>query len=216
MQVKPKSSHQRWIYIYAAFALVATFWFYLHLAFKIQLVLLAPGVISLAYVFPVLKGRKRIRDLHFIKIFLIAIVWAWITVFIPALLLEVHYQGFIYLMFLERVLFIFAITLPFDIRDLLLDEEQAVKTLPSILGITATRRLAAIVLSILVLLVSTNLYLGNYSIEQSIGIFISVIIAYALIYFANPAKPDYYFTAYLDGTMVLQFGLVFLFTGGFY
>jgi 4-hydroxybenzoate polyprenyltransferase len=204
------SKAQRWIFSFAVLAVATAGILFLNLPSAIQIAIIVPGILSLAYVFPVLKGNKRIRDIHYLKIFLIALVWAWVTVGIPAIDLGLAPTMASPLMALERLLFIFAITLPFDIRDLLLDHQQAVKTLPGTIGLLATRRLATLVLVAMLLSIGVLYSWNIYTIGQSIALLISSTLAFVLIYKAHPQRPDYYFTGYLDGTMILQFLLFYL------
>ena len=99
-------------------------------------VLVLPGIMSLLYVLPILTKGRRLRDLNYLKIFVISIVWAMLTVALPSakqlIGLSSSTQS---ILFLERFLFIFAITLPFDIRDLSVDKLMEVKTIPAALGI---------------------------------------------------------------------------------
>ena len=83
---------------------------FFYLSIKMQLALILPGLISLGYVIPILGGKKRLRDLNHLKIYLIAVVWAWITVILPMLdedLLGTNNSATL-LLFLERMLFVFA------------------------------------------------------------------------------------------------------------
>jgi 4-hydroxybenzoate polyprenyltransferase len=201
---------QKWLYIYTILALLASLWFYLWLPPKIKYLLLLPGILSLAYVFPVLRGGRRIRDVHFIKIFLIALVWAWLTVWIPAFDLHLENQLVLWSMGLERLCFVFAITLPFDIRDLLLDSQQSVKTLPGLIGMPATRRLAFLLLLCMLIMTGVATYQNWYPVGAAMALFISAALAMVLVYRTNPDRPDLYFTGWLDGTMILQFLLVYL------
>ena len=201
---------QRAILVYAIISGLATLILFLFFQIKQQGLLVIPGIISLAYIFPVLKGGKRVRDIHFIKIFLIALVWAWITVVLPLSGDLLVLESEIIALYWERALFIFAITLPFDVRDLLLDADQEVKTLPALIGIKGTRLAASIALALGFLLASFNLAKMVYSPLEWGAIALSFLISYYLVYHAHEKQPDYYFTGYLDGTMILQFILVFL------
>ncbi|HKK75089.1 MAG TPA: hypothetical protein VJ953_08465 [Saprospiraceae bacterium] len=201
---------QKWLYAYALFSLLVALAFYIWLSPKVKLLLLLPGVLSLAYVFPVLRGGRRVRDIHFVKIFLIALVWAWLTVLIPAFDLHLAQQWLIGPMTVERLCFIFAITLPFDIRDLLLDTQQSVKTLPGLIGMPATRRLATVLLSIMLGMIILSTYWDWYSLWDALALIITAGIALLLIYRARPDQSDQYFSGWLDGTMILQFVLVYL------
>jgi len=122
--------------------------------------LVIPAILSLGYVLPFVKGNKRLRDFDYIKIFLVAIVWGVITVLMPILERTTDLTLSHLLILLERMLFIFAITLPFDIRDLKIDAHIDVKTIPSIIGIGKTKKLALFCLIIVVLLAGMNVYLG--------------------------------------------------------
>ncbi len=200
---------QQYILTYAIISGFITLVVFFFLDAATQVLLIMPGIISLAYIFPVLKGGKRVRDVHFIKIFLIALVWAWITVTIPASVDDVIFENQAIAIFWERAFFIFAITLPFDVRDLLLDADQDVLTLPRVLGARGTRTLAGIALLLSLILAIYNLGYVYTPLVWS-GLVLSLLIAYYLIYHAHEKQPDYYFTGYLDGTMILQFLLVFL------
>ena len=202
------------ILFYAAIGGVgATISFFL-LSTKMQIALVLPGLISLGYVIPILGGKKRLRDINQIKIYLIAVVWAWITVVLPILdagKLGIENSKTI-LLFLERMLFVFAITLPFDIRDLKVDGHTGVSTIPSQIGITKTKKLASIVLFIVLSLAAINFLLDHYTMSIFIAMAISCAVTNQLIQKCDTVRNDYYFTGLIDGTMIFQFILIFVAT----
>ena len=183
------------------------FWYLPNLA---QLMLVIPALISFGYVLPFLTGKRRLRDLNHLKIFLVAIVWAWITVLLPALIYPVEHSFSIIMILMERMLFIFAITLPFDIRDLKVDKENKVKTIPASIGIAKTKFLAGMCLLVALLLAGINLYFGWYSLEIFIGLTISFLLTFWLIYRSDKITHDYFYTGLMDGTMILQFVLIYI------
>ena len=124
------ASFKSHIFLYASLAAISGVYCFLQLPVPIQLALIIPGVFSLAYVIPFLGNQKRLRDINYIKIYLIAIVWAFVTVTLPALEKQMATTPAVILMTLERAVFIFLITIPFDIRDLKVDDFSDVKTLP--------------------------------------------------------------------------------------
>jgi hypothetical protein len=108
--------------------------------------LIAMGAIAVLYPLeiPVAKKQKiRLRDLPFLKIFLIALVWSGMAVLLPATeaggwdALNSKSIGLCMLQFL----FILSITLPFDINDWRIDRMTGVKTIPHILGIRKSQHL---------------------------------------------------------------------------
>lgn len=196
------------ILAYGFFALVAAGYLFITMPGEVKYLITLPAVISLLYVIPFLPGRKRFRDLHLVKIFTIAIAWAWVTASIPQYLI---YHGFSWPMlisFLERALFIFAITVPFDIRDLEVDAHTGVRTLPSIMGIRGSKMLALSCLFTHLIFVAHLSSTGFYAGQVIVPFLILFIVTGILIYRSAPGRDDYYFSGLLDGTMILQWLLV--------
>lgn len=202
------STFKSHIIIYAVLAGLGSAFYFFQTSFQIQLSLIIPAIISLAYVIPFLNGKRRLRDLGTIKIFLIAIVWSWVTVFLPALELNEIQDPAVWMMAMERALFIFAITLPFDIRDLKVDAHNEVATIPAKIGIPKTKKLGTLILIGMVIFVNINYQIGFYSKPSSLALLVSIISTYFLIQYSDNDQHDYYFTGVMDGTMIFQFLLV--------
>lgn len=198
------------IILYAFLSGMATIWFAWQLSWGVWWSLLPFGLISLGYVFPIFGRGKRLRDFHYIKFFLIGISWSWITVLLPALELDLAYNIPLVFLFLERLFFIFAITLPFDIRDLAIDRANDVKTIPSVLGIRRSKLLALVALLISTAFGALVFRLDAYSTGGFAGFVLSQIATGALVATTEPERHDYFFSGLLDGTMILQFLLVWL------
>lgn len=196
--------YQKHIWIYAAFAALGTAWFFFQLHWKSQLLLCLPALLSLGYVLPFLgKQKRRLRDIHFIKIFLVAFVWAAVTGLLPAVEANAPLDTTLWLLVVERTCFVFAITLPFDIRDLELDQKNRVKTIPAVIGVSKTLYLAWGLLAIAALIAC---YL--YPIGQASMLLLSFLIGALLIGYAPKQQHDYYFSALIDGLLWLQALLV--------
>ena len=114
-------------------------------------------------------------------------------------------------MLIERATFVFAITIPFDIRDLMLDASSSTATLPGHFGLKRAKWMALGSLGVTTLAVLANTYLGAYGTGATAALLLSVGSSAALIWGATPERHDYYFSGLLDGTMVFQAVLVFLF-----
>ncbi len=198
------------IKVYAFLGGVGALYCFFYLSFANQLLLVIPAILSLGYVLPFVKGDKRLRDFDYIKIFLIAIVWGVITVLMPILERTTELTLAHLLILSERMFFIFAITLPFDIRDLKIDAHIDVKTIPSMIGIDKTKKLSLISLILVVVLAGANLYLGTYQISHLVGIILSCSSTLLFINYSDKTDADYFFTGLMDGTMILQFLMVLL------
>ncbi|MCK5101288.1 MAG: hypothetical protein KAR17_00680 [Cyclobacteriaceae bacterium] len=164
------------------------------------------GLISTLYNVPEKsKGMFRfpLRSIPIVKIFLIAYVWSSMSSFLPAVI--THEQVFtsqIILVFIAHLLFIISITLPFDIRDFQVDNENALLTFPQLIGIIPTKLLAIVCLFIFTLIIS--------NITQTWYILYFSLFTSVLILNSSVKRKEYYFTFYLDGTIILYFITIIL------
>ena len=201
------------IKIYAFIGGLGALYFFFFLSFQNQLLVAIPAILALGYVLPFVRGERRLRDFDYIKIFLIAIVWAVITVIMPIFENTRHLSLSHFMLFLERAIFIFAITLPFDIRDLKVDAHIAVKTIPSRIGINKTKTLAGICFLMAFLLAIGNFGLELYIEKVLLALFISYLSSFLLVLYSDRVEDDYFFTGMMDGTMIIQFLLILNCTG---
>ena len=205
------ASYKNHILFYAFISAVLGAWFFFQMPPIIWLSVIIPTFISLGYVLPMYGKKRRLRDFDFIKIFLIAFVWAWITVWLPVQYAGVELNVSHLMILFERAFFVFAITIPFDIRDLKVDAHTNVQTIPGRLGIPKSRNLAWACLGIVFILAFANYYLEFYNLHVLTGMAISTATTSIFIYYSDKVEDDYFFTGLIDGTMILQFVLI-LFT----
>jgi 4-hydroxybenzoate polyprenyltransferase len=165
-----------------------------------QIQFLLPFVLGWGYVLPMGAGR-RLRDVGLNKLFVLAFVWAWATVVLPFADVDFRVLG---LPFFERFLFIFALTLPFDVRDLGLDKLEQVDTLAARLGAKNSIFLAVLLLLVWAA-VATWLYSSLIFVGAGLGVSAAVL---GLLRYPKP--PDWYFSVLLDGLIIIVFMAVFL------
>ncbi|HLN74828.1 MAG TPA: UbiA family prenyltransferase [Prolixibacteraceae bacterium] len=185
------------------------------LAKKEVIFTLAPiAMITLFYSLPVFKRNVflfRLREIPLLKIFLISFVWSAITILLPIIQSALPFDRMhVILMLAERFLFVFAITIPFDIRDVVIDQQSGLKTIPILLGEKWSLRISNMALLLFMLLC-----LYHYSASNE-GFLLMALILSALttLFFINNQelkKMAYYHYGLLDGTMLLQGLLVLLF-----
>ena len=171
------------------------------------------GIVSLAYEIPV-RG-KRLREIGLLKLFLIAFVWGAVTVLMPAVHAGWHWQSAnVWLLLAERSLFILAITLPFDLRDVLIDRLLQVETVPSRIGPKATIRLSVGLLAgawwleLIRVLFFQHTALMHW--QPLVGLGVALLVATVLIVRKPQMDDDTYYFGLLDGMMLLQAVLVWL------
>ncbi len=162
------------------------------------LLLFACGLLSLFYVIKIPgKIGRNLRDVPSLKIFLIGIVWAATSTFLPYLNQSVEVVEAPWLLFLADFIFVVAITIPFDIRDIILDESEK-KTIPQLLGEKKSLWVASVILLVnyaLLILVA-----DQFLVASLIGLSLSIIFVRA----STKDTPDIYFSFFVDGFLVLQ------------
>lgn len=211
----------RWIFGNHKFTIATTFIAtlgivpigFLYLSFESRILLFAIGFLSLAYAIPFLKFNNKkigLRNIPGVKLFLIAFVWAISGVLLPIVELGANSLiplGEIILLLSKRFLFICAITIPFDIRDIFHDQINELKTIPVVFG----EKKSWIFCQFLLLCYFVLLVIFTKGINVDvIALLLTLILTGWLIFKSNFKRNEYFYFLYLDGTMMLQFVFVLL------
>jgi hypothetical protein len=155
------------------------------------------GVASFFYMVPLLfKRGTNLRDMPHLKAYLIALVWAASTVILPATESDILFEERTLQMMASNFLFILALTIPFDIRDLPLDEETK-KTIPQLLGIKVSKFVSMLLFCLSVFLIADEMGL-------IIALSCSGLIYAILLIFATPGRKELYFSFLIDGVLILH------------
>lgn len=173
-----------------------------------QVVLVVLGGISVWYGIPFFKKTPELRLLPFVKVFLIGIVYACVAVVIPYLESSEYVFTLAHgLFFIAQLFYIVAITIPFDIRDDLLDKEAGIKTLATHFTEKSAQIIAIICLTVATAILAV-LVVGSWlSIAFLLGMYTYTIFAIL----KTSSQNTFIRTALLvEGSMVIHF-LVFLF-----
>lgn len=189
----------------------------LYLSFESKLLMVFVGLLSVAYNIPFLSFNQKkigLRNIPGIKLFLISFVWASSCVLLPIVELESLHQIQVplsetVLLVAKRFLFVCAITVPFDIRDLFQDKLYELKTIPVILGEKKAWIFCQALLAIYLLLLV--LFTKHINLDV-IGLTLTVLLTGWLIFKSNFKRNEYYYFFYLDGTMLLQYLILILFS----
>jgi 4-hydroxybenzoate polyprenyltransferase len=177
---------------------MAHFWLLVHL-----------GLISMLYSLPVVPGRNKwvlLRNIPLLKVFLIAYVWACVTVWLPLLGAgwDIRSTEGWYL-FAQRFLFILPLTIIFDIRDVDKDQASATLTLPRLIGVAPAKVTAGLIL--LAYLALVTLTQGG---SQRLALIVCGLWYGAVIGLARKSRSEYFYALAADGILVLPMLLLWL------
>ena len=184
--------------------------YYIHL--KSFIILIPMGILSFFYVIPIIPFYKKsptLREIPYLKIFVIAFVWSLIIVLLP--LIDSNSGSTfnwneILLALLQNFCFVIAITLPFDIRDIDYDNSSKLKTIPRYLGVTKTIILAEFLLIGAIVF----LYNSNVAAKHFYGLLIGYIITMIVIAFSKKERSELFFAGLIEGLILVLYGCVLI------
>lgn len=177
-------------------------------SFKIIYYLSPLLFLSIAYFAPFIKLRKN----PWIKLGTLVIVWTMVTAVVPILLVDTAHlytkENILHIGI--RFCFMAAICIPFDIRDLQIDKLDKITTIPHVIGENKTKWLAVIFM-----MIYNGLIIWEYNEHRSdliifIALLISAVINTILVFMSSSKRNEYFYVAGIDGTMVIQGGLLML------
>lgn len=139
--------------------------------------------------------EKFIRKIPLLKIFYVGLTWALINSWLIL-------PDFNFAIFFITWLFISALVLPFDIRDMKSDD---VVTFPILIGVQKTKFLAY-----LLIFISGLLSVFYLNLEFGIYFFLTIIITFILIYFSENSNQESYFSFWVESCSGLPLLWLFL------
>lgn len=141
------------------------------------------------------------RSMPLVKIISIALVWVLVCNVYPLLNYDYEFNISEFIRILLKFIWIVALTIPFDIRDLYTDRENNLVTIPSILGNKRAYQLTYVLFG----LSSIGALIFFRQTVESISITISSIIAVLLIYKNRNSSDDFDYLIKLDGLLIAEF-----------
>ena len=138
-------------------------------------------------------------------------MWASSTILLPVIQSNIILNKVrVITMFTERFFFVFAISIPFDIRDIEADKQAGLKTIPILFSEKTSNHIANLFLFIFFLISFFHYQLQNrWLIIEALSI--SKLTTFLFLNEKRFRKLTYFHYGILDGTMLLQGLLVLLF-----
>ncbi len=202
------------ITIICTLLLIPLFWM---LCFECKLLVIFLGFISIGYSMPLFSvGDQKfgLRNIPGLKSLMITSVWVLSCVLLPIFEAESQHLTDTSLrntaiLVSKRFLFIFALTIPFDIRDLYSDLKTGVKTIPVLIGEKRAYLFCqALLVGYLILLFTFN---NNGFNRDFFSLGLTVLLMGWLIFKSEWEKDEYYYFLYMDGVLILQYLFLVIF-----
>ena len=180
-------------------ALVAAVILIFFFPFKFILFFAPIAVLAFAYFFP----QTHLRSVTGLKAGIVTLVWTCVTVVYPLLIIADFKFSFFRereVLILLNFLFIFPLSVIFNVRDIEADKKAGVKTFPVIYGVKRT--IAVCIASIVVFAVIV--IISDFGITTKSALLLSATAAAASIFAASEKRSDHYYSFWIDGMILLQ------------
>ncbi|MBF6640396.1 hypothetical protein IVB69_02770 [Flavobacterium sp. J49] len=188
-------------------SLLACGFYFLQLAQKTKIIAVVFLILTLLYTLPFFPNKKNARNWAGVKIYIVALCWVGVTLFLPIINAEISLTTYVFLVAIQRFILIFVLILIFEIIDLKQDDPH-LKTVPQQIGVERTKKLGFLLLFVFVGL--EFLYADfNYPILfLKIGIAVTVLL---FLIFANEKRSKYYSSFWAESIPFLWWVLLLLF-----
>ncbi len=206
--MKNKKTH--YLLLLIGFSLIISSLFSFHL--RHFYVLICLGAIAFLYSFPALPygKKKRLKEYGILKIITLSLLWTLVTVWFPVNTMP-YDTGLFWLVFAKRFLFMFVLCLLFDMRDTDIDQKTGIRTFPVRFGIKNAYSFSYFILVVFLILSFIQYYFWGHP-EFLFAMIISVVATFITIQLTKKHQSDFIFLAGIDGMMLLQALLVYLFS----
>lgn len=193
-------------------SLLATVCFFFLLNTNTKIIVLALAAFTALYGFvniPVTNPKRKLRDFGLLKTFFVATVWSVTTVVVPLENSFVEPSMLVFLL-LRRFLFVLALTMVFEIKDMKSDAQDGLRTLPILFGVSTTKLIAQLTLFALLLINLVQYFFFDIALMNMLAVNLSVFISILCIQPLKEETPEVWYYLVLDGMMILQFVFVYV------
>ena len=176
---------------------------------QIWYLMLPCGLLTFLYLAPVFAGGQRLRDFPWVKIFVIAMVWAGLFM-LPHFTSAAHpvFKLSQIPLFIEKFFFFIAITIPFDYRDKDIDSSQGVVTMATQLDTVGLRLVIVSCLAASIISAISLGLIGTYGLHLTIGLCVFYLISIGFCLAGIASRKELYYLGVLDGLILIN-GLVY-------
>lgn len=209
--------HHRLMVTFSIVSILALIPLFLMISTGSRILLIFLGALSVAYSLPLFAigdHKFGLRHIPGLKAVLITLVWTLSCVLLPILEAQDLHLANISLrdttiLVAKRFLFIGALTVPFDIRDLFHDRASGLKTIPVAWGERNAYLFCQFLLAgyIFLLFIFRN---HGFSVDFW-SLTATVVLTGWLIFKSKWEKNEYYYFFYLDGVLILQYVVMIAF-----
>lgn len=201
------------IQVFSLMCFIGMCYFALKLELISLVVILGFGVVTFLYAIPFLPNKilydkhKNLRNVSGLKVYIIALVWAGVTVVLPLLNNHVPLDTNVVVTGFQRFVFVTVLMFPFEIRDLNYDSLK-LATIPQQIGIKNTKMVGVLLLMLFFLL---EFLKPQLNVEHTVSLLITMFVTLMFLIFANRNQGRYYSSFWVEGIPLVWLLLLLVF-----
>ncbi len=197
------------IFIMSVASFIAVGYCFFQLERMTQFVSIFVLILTLLYTLSFFPNKKNARNWAGVKIYIVALCWVGVTVFLAILDSNIPFDIRFYCIAIQRFILIFVLILIFEIIDLSKDDPH-LKTVPQQIGVKRTK-----ILGYILLMLFSVLGLSNFNFNfQSLLFFLEFVIAIVItlfLAFSNENRSKYYTSFWVEAIPIIWFIMLLLF-----
>jgi len=202
------------IQVFSFIAFIAMSYYAFRLEIKTLLYISVFGLITFLYAIPLIPmhhfrdSQKNLREIGGLKVYVIALVWAFTTVLLPLIDNDIAINADVIITSVQRFIFVIVLMLPFEIRDLNYDSLK-LATIPQSIGVKHTKIIGVFLLIVFLFLEYFKDELTENSILTTL-----IIMAITLLFvvFSNKKQSKFYSAFWVESLPVLWLTLLLVFS----
>ncbi len=185
---------------------LASGYYFFQLQKATQLIGIGVLVLTLLYTLPFFPNKQNARNWAGFKIYIVALCWVGVTVFLPVINAGLPIGTGVFLVAVQRFIVVFVLILIFEIIDLQNDDPH-LKTVPQQIGVKYTKFLGSVFLLVFLSLE----FFGNH-LNHSALLMKSIIAAIIMLFlvFAHEKRSSYYTSFWVESIPILWWVLTCL------
>lgn len=163
------------------------------------------AVITFLYAIPFLPKtwyldtQQNLRDISGLKVYVIALVWSGVTVVLPLVNNKVAFSETVIITVAQHFVFVMALMLPFEIRDLRYDSIK-LATIPQKIGIKRTK---VVGFGLVLLFYFLEYFKDNIQSNYLLITFVISLILAMFIYFSGNNRNKYYASFWVEALPII-------------
>lgn len=196
----------RFIQLFSFICIGFLIYFTTKLSIEVVITTSIMGVFTLLYAIPLFGHEKNLRSLPRLKIFIIAVVWAGTTVIIPLINEERYLNIDLLIDFLQRLMLVIVLTLPFEIRDLDFDNAR-LGTIPQKLGVSKTKVFGTFLLLIIFF---AEFIQKTFDSTELLALLIILVLTGMFLWKSDVRQGTYYSSFWVEALPLIYLGVYLL------